>query len=138
MGTIVRPVSRRPRVALWLLRAVLTAHLLAVLAQPVLAGYYLTGDMDAIGWHATVGSTLAAVALLVIAAAVGYVLVRRGSWWLPAVAVLLFLADGFQIGMGYERALEIHMPLGVAIVVGSVLLVGWSWTPVRARAREAR
>jgi hypothetical protein len=138
METLVRPVTRRPRVTLWLLRAVLTAHLLGVLAQPVLAGYYLTGDVDAIGWHATIGSTLAAVALLVIAAAVGYVLVRRGSWWLLAVAVLLFLADGFQIGMGYERALEIHVPLGVAIVVGSVLLAGWSFTPRAARAREVR
>jgi len=137
MKTLVRPVTHRPRLTLWLLRAVLAAHLLAVLVQPVLAGYYLTGDVDAIGWHAAIGSTLAAVALLVIAAAVGYVLVRRGGWWLLAVAVLLFLADGFQIGMGYERALEIHVPLEVAIVVGSVLLAGWSFTPA-ARAREAR
>ena len=132
METLPAPVSRRPRLTLWSVRAALATHLLAVLAQPVLAGRYLIGDVDAIGWHATVGSSLAAIALLVIAAAVGYVLVRRAAWWLLAAAVLLFLADGLQIGMGFERALEIHIPLGVAIVVGSVLLTGWSWSPYAA------
>lgn len=129
MDTLARPAARRPRLTSWALRAVLSAHLLAVLAQPVLAGLYLTGDVDAIGWHATVGSTLAALALAVVVAAAGHVLVRRRSWWLLGAAVLLFLADGLQIGMGYERELEIHIPLGVAIVVASVLLAGWSWSP---------
>jgi hypothetical protein len=136
--TLPAPALRRPRLTLSLLRAVLTVHLLAVLAQPVLAGRYLTGDVGAIGWHATIGSALAAVALVVVAAALGYVLVRRGSWWLLAVAVLLFLADGVQIGMGYDRVLEIHIPLGVAIVVGSVLLAAWAWSPSAARAGRAR
>ena len=62
METVERPTVRRPRVSLWPLRVVLTAHLLAVLAQPVLAGRFLTGDVDAIGWHADVGSSLAAIA----------------------------------------------------------------------------
>ena len=65
-------------------------------------------------------------------------LAGRGGWWVLAAAVLLFLADGFQIGAGFERALEIHIPLGVAIVVSSVLLTAWSWTPSAARARGAR
>ena len=56
METLARPVLRRPGLALWPLRAALAAHLLAVLVQPVLAGLYLTGDVDAIDLHATNGS----------------------------------------------------------------------------------
>ena len=48
METLERPTISRPRVSLWSLRVVLTVHLLAVLAQPVLAGLFLTGDVDAI------------------------------------------------------------------------------------------
>jgi hypothetical protein len=129
--------TRRLRSSLWLLRAVLTVHL-AVLAQPVLAGMFLTGDVDAIEWHVTVAFTLLADGLLVIAAALGYVLVGRGRWWVLAAAVLLLPADGLQITMGFARVLEIHIPLGVAIVVTSVLLAGWSWTPFAARARGSR
>lgn len=138
METLERPTISRPRVSLWSLRVVLATHLLAVLAQPVLAGLYLTGDVDAIGWHGDVGSLLAALALLVVAAALSYVLAGRGGWWVLAVAVLLFLADGYQIGAGFERALAIHIPLGVLIVLASVLFTAWSWTPFASRARGAR
>ena len=101
METLDRPALRRPRVALWPLRAALAAHLLAVLAQPVLAGMFLTGDVDAIDWHATNGVALAVVALLVVAAALGHTLAGRGGWWVLVAAVLLFLADGFQIDAGF-------------------------------------
>jgi hypothetical protein len=52
--------------------------------------------------------------------------------------VLVFLAEGFQIGMGYSRQLHLHVPLGVAIVVAAVLLAAWVWTPSAARARGMR
>jgi hypothetical protein len=123
------------RPSLWLLRAVLTAHLLAVLAQPVLAGLFLTGDIDAIAVHGTIGSTLAAVDLVVIGASLFYVLGGRGRLWVLPVIVALFLAVGLQIGFGYSRTLEIHIPLGVAIVTTSVLLVAWVWSPSAGRAR---
>jgi hypothetical protein len=123
---------------LWALRVVITVNLLAVLAQPVLAGLFLTGDVDAIGVHGVVGSLLAAVELVVIVTASAYVLVGRGRLWVLPVAVLLFLAVGFQIGAGYARQLELHVPLGVTIVVASVLLAGWVWTPSAARPRTPR
>jgi hypothetical protein len=110
-------------------------HLVAVLAQPVLAGMFLTGDVDALGVHATVGSTLAALDMVVIAVTLAYVVAGRGRLWVLPVAVLLFLAVGFQIGMGYERQLQLHVPLGVVIVTGSVLLAIWVWSPSAARPR---
>ena len=50
---------RRPRTSLWALRIVITVLLLAVLAQPVLAGLFLTGDIDAISVHGLFGELLA-------------------------------------------------------------------------------
>jgi hypothetical protein len=140
VDTLAPPAApvRRPRITLWTLRLVLSVHLLAVLAQPVLAGRYLTGDVDAMAAHGLVGSLLALVAMVVIAAALAYVLVGRGPLWILPVAVLLFLADGFQIGFGYDRELDLHLPLGVGIVVAAVLLTAWAWTPVAARPRGRR
>jgi hypothetical protein len=117
---------------------VITSFLLAVLAQPVLAGLFLTGDIDAIGVHGLIGSLLALGAMVVIGAALAYVLGGRGRLWVLPVSVLLFLAVGFQIAAGYARQLELHIPLGVAIVTMSVLLTAWVWTPSAARPRDAR
>ena len=141
METLVSPTpapGRRPRASLWTLRFLLTAHLVAVLAQPVLAGLFLTGDVDAIEVHGLVGSLLALVAMSLMAGALAYVIGGRGRLWVLPVTVLLFLAEGFQIGVGHSRALEVHIPLGVAIVVVAVLLAAWVWTPSAARPRGAR
>ena len=140
MDTLARPpaVIRRPRITLWTLRLALTVHLLAVLAQPVLAGRYLIGDVDAIKLHGLIGSLLVLVAMLVIVATLLYVVGGRGRLWVLPVTVLLFLADSFQVGFGYERALHLHIPLGVAIVITSVLLAAWVWTPAAARPRGPR
>jgi hypothetical protein len=116
----------------------ITTHLLMVLAQPVLAGMFLTGDVDAIAVHGLNGSLLALVAMVLIAAAVAYAVAARGRLWVPVLAVLLFLADGFQIGMGYARELQLHIPLGVAIVTTSILVAAWVWSPFAARPRGAR
>lgn len=140
MDTLVRPAAapaRKPRISLWTLRVLLTGHLVAVLAQPVLAGRFLTGDVDAMEVHGLLGSLLALVAMSLIAGALGYV-VGRGRLWVLPVTVLVFLAEGFQIGLGYSRNLEVHIPLGVAIVVAAVLLAAWVWTPYAARPRGAR
>jgi hypothetical protein len=140
VDTLVPPAApvRKPRITLWTLRLAVTVHLLAVLAQPVLAGRYLTGDVDAMQVHGIVGSLLALVAMVVIAAALAYVVAGRGRLWVLPVAVLLFLADGFQIGYGYGRELHLHVPLGVAIVVGAVLLAAWAWSPAATRPRRSR
>jgi len=113
-------------------------NLLAVLAQPVLAGLYLTGDVDAIGVHGLIGSLLVLIEFVVIVVALAYVLGGRGRLWVLPVAVLLFFAVSFQVAAGYTRELELHVPLGVTIVVASVLLAGWVWTPSATRPRTPR
>jgi hypothetical protein len=76
-------------------------HLLAVLGQPILAGLFLTGHVDAIAVHGIVGSVLVVFTMLVGVAALAYVMVVGGRWWVLAAVVLLFLAEGLQVGMGY-------------------------------------
>ncbi|CAA9380071.1 MAG: hypothetical protein AVDCRST_MAG66-191 [uncultured Pseudonocardia sp.] len=129
--------ARRPRVTLWLLRAVVTAHLVAVLGQPVWAGLFLTGDVDAIAVHGTVGSLLAAWGLLTAGVALAYVVGGRGPLWVVPLAVVHFLATGVQIGAGYGRDLGLHIPLGVALVAVAVVLAAWVWSPAAARPRRA-
>ena len=138
MDVATRPARTGPLITLWLLRLAVTAHLVAVLAQPILAGRYLTGDVDAITAHGAVGTALAALDLLVIAAAALYVTGGRGALWVLPAAVLLFLAVGLQIGMGFARRLGVHVPLGVGIVTASVLLTAWVWAPSARRARVVR
>ena len=136
MNTLARPAGtdRRPRLSLWVLRVTAAVHLVMVLAQPVLAGLFLTGNVDAITVHGTVGSVLAAVSLVLIGATLAYVL-RRGKLWVLPVVVGLFLAVGFQIGLGFARSLGAHVPLGVAIVTASLVLTAWAWSPSAARPR---
>lgn len=134
MNTLAPPTAKRPRLTLWLLRITATLHLVLVLAQPVLAGLFLTGDVDAIEVHAAVADALAFVELPFIAIAVAYAIARGRLWVVPATVTLL-VAVGLQMAVGYSRALQIHIPLGVVIVTVSVLLAIWVWTPAAARPR---
>lgn len=127
--------ARRPRLTLWGLRLVTALHLCAVLVQPLLAGRFLTGDVDAIGLHGAVGLLVVLSGLVLAVTALGYVAVVRGRWWLVPVAAALFLAEGLQLGMGTARALQVHVPLGVAITVTATLLAGWAWSPAARRPR---
>lgn len=127
-----------PRVTLWLLRAVVTVHLVAVLGQPVWAGLFLTGDVDAMAVHGAVGSALAAWGLLTVGVALAYTAGGRGALWVAPLAVAWFLAVGYQVGAGYARTLALHVPLGVALTVLAVVVAVWAWSPAAARPRGSR
>jgi hypothetical protein len=129
---------RQPAVTLWLLRIGLTTHLLAAALQPVLAGMFLTGDVDAIEVHASTATALALICLACLGVSIGYVTAGRGRLWiLPALLALVTVEVG-QIIVGYLRVLQVHIPGGVTIVVASVLLAVWVWTPLARRPRRPR
>ena len=109
--------------------------LVAVASQPVTMGLYLSGRYPMMSWHSLVGSMIAALALVAAGLALLYAVAGGRPWTVPA-AIGLFLACGFQIGMGYARTLGVHVPLGVAVVSGSLLLTVWSWTRSAGRFRE--
>ncbi len=125
--------ARSPLVTLWLLRTVVTLFLLAVLAQPVLAGLYLSGEFDALAVHAAIAGVVMLLAMVLIGAALLFWTLGRGRFWPLPVAVAAFLAAGFQTGFGYARQLGLHIPLGVAIVTTAVLLAVAVWRPAMRR-----
>ncbi|WP_133907935.1 hypothetical protein [Actinophytocola oryzae] len=140
MNTLVQTTEtpakvRQPRVSLWSLRIVATVNLVLVLLQPVFAGLFLTGDVDAIDLHSTTATVVVFVELALVGVAVGYLVARGRRWVLPATVVLLAAAV-LQAFLGYTRTLAFHVPLGVAIVTASVFLGIWVWMPAAARPRD--
>jgi hypothetical protein len=105
--------------------------------QAVFAGQFLGGSFGALQTHRD-NATAAGIAVLVTAAAGLAVRLRGGPGW-PALASLgLFALIALQILLGFRRALTVHIPLGVAIIVLMLLLMGWSWRRPPAAAGGAR
>lgn len=131
--TVVDAPPRRPRVTLWMLRLILLLHSALVVAQPILAGYFLSGEADAIDIHGPIGSTLWMLVLLQLVVAVLYWRPGHGRAW-PALATLvLFFANFVQLTFGHLQNFAVHVPLGTAIVATVVWMTVWSF---RAGARR--
>ena len=126
-----------PRVTLWLLRAALTVQAAAAVAQPVLAGRYLSGDFDALAIHGGVAGVVLLTTIAAFAAAVLYWLAGRGAGWPALALVALFVAVVTQIAVGALRILAIHIPLGVTVVAIAVVLAVWSFRPAARRTRKS-
>lgn len=103
---------RGPRATVWLLRATATAQAGLALLQPVLAGWYLSGDYDALGVHETNAAFVGFGVLGTLVGALLYRLPGRGRGWPVFVPAVLFVALVFQFGAGYGRDLALHIPLG--------------------------
>lgn len=97
-------------------------HTIAAAVQPMLAGAYLSGEVDAIDLHRRNALTVifSLAAAMIVAAALNW-RPGGGRGW-PAIAALGLLgAEILQIVLGFERQLAVHIPLGVTIVTLSVL-----------------
>lgn len=100
-----------------------TVHTVAILAQPVFAGRYLTGDYDMLALHrfGADAVTYLAVAQIVVAALLWW---RGGTRWPFWASLLLFAGESGQYFAGVAGALDLHVPLGVALAMcASVMLV---------------
>ena len=113
-------------------------HAALAFNQAILAGMYLSGSLDAMQIHGIIGSSLVVVTMLQGVASLLFLYPGRGPWWPLVAAVVLFLVEGLQIGMGYARTLGLHVPLGVAIIVAVIGMFVWSlrWKPKPPRARR--
>lgn len=124
--------------SLWVLRIAVTVQLLLVALQPVLAGSYLSGDFDALGLHGTNAGFVMLAGLLLLVCALVYWRAGRGPGWVPAVAAGLWAVEVLQTGFGYARLIGLHIPLGVTVVTGAVLLTVWAWRPGARHARQVQ
>lgn len=133
---LIKPVEhKRPRVSLWALRVVLVLHAVLVVMQPILAGYFLSGESDAMNVHGPIGSSLWMVSMIQFVAAVLYWRPGGGRLWPAVVTLALFFAEFVQLTFGYLQNFAVHVPLGSAIVITVVLMTGWSF---RSSARRGR
>ncbi len=136
-ATPPRPRRRRFfRVCLVLLRIITLVHAALCIAQPITMGQYLAGNLDTITWHGAGGDGIVLVALLMIVVAVLYA-IAGGRIWIAILVPVLFLVEGFQVGMGWSRQLGIHVPLGVGVVIMAILLAIIVWLPRASRDRRA-
>lgn len=137
------PPDRGPRASLQALRVVAVLHSLAFLAQPVFAGGYLMGDVDAIAWHDVNAFVVTGLDVIQLVCAVVFFWKGRGRAWPIWASLAIALAVEVQVGMGYERLLVVHLPLGVSLAVGQILATVWLFradaaTPRAPRARRRR
>lgn len=143
MTDLLRPIADapvdppRPRLTLVLLRVLATVHALLAVSQPVSIGQYLSGVYAWLGVHSTGAGVLILVAMALGVVSIWSAIAGR-RLWVAMVGPLFFFADGLQTGMGYSRTLSIHVPLGVAIVAGSVAFASWTWTRGATRVRASR
>lgn len=131
----VEITQRGPRNTLTALRVVAVLHGLAVLAQPVLAGAYMDGDVDALTIHGINANVAAGFGVIQLITAIVFVWKGRGRPWAIWTSLGLVLAEQVQIGLGFEGAVAAHVPLGVSIISLQILLTVWLF---RANARLAR
>ena len=97
----------------------LVCNFLAVFAQSVFAGQFLSGIDGPVKFHEWTGWVVLGISAAQVA--IAGVLLRTGvtSLWLLFGSVLLLLGEALQIGTGYGRFLNVHIPLGV-ILFGAV------------------
>jgi hypothetical protein len=140
-ATTDQPVKvRRPRVTLQLLRITLVVHAVLVIAQPIAAGYFLSGNVDAMtDIHATIGGSVWMVAFLQTIVATCYTLAGRGRIWPTIASAVLVVAEFVQLTYGYLQNFAVHIPLGTAIVTTVVWMTVWSFrSTARLSRREAK
>jgi hypothetical protein len=132
------PTDRGPRATLQVLRLVAVLHSLAFLGQPVFAGGYLMGDVDALALHDANAFLITGLDVIQLICAIVFFWKGRGRAWPIWASLAIALAVEVQVGMGYERLLLVHLPLGVSLTVGQILTTVWLFRAAAATSRPRR
>lgn len=109
-------------------------HASAALTQAVLAGQFLGGNYHGLPWHETVGTVvIGQTAMLQLLVAIVMWWPARGPAWPTLATVALFAVELVQIDLGFGDQLEVHVPLGVAIIIGSLAILAGAVQIARRR-----
>ncbi|MEV4171349.1 hypothetical protein [Nonomuraea sp. NPDC049709] len=131
--------AQRTKRSGWTLRAVVSAHVVAIAGQPVFAGVYLTGDHDGLRWHALGADVVTSIGYLQVIVAITFWVRLRQAWpFLTTMAVVA--AETVQYFAGLDGALWLHIPLGVTTVAALVVqfIAVWRRPLLRREVRDAR
>ena len=120
----------------WVLRIVVSAHLVAIFGQPVFAGVYLSGDFDGLRLHAAGANVVTSIGYLQLLVATVVWFRHRLGWTLVATLALV-AAETVQYFAGLDGVLWLHLPLGVATVAAVVVLFIGVWRRPLRRPQEA-
>ena len=114
--------------ALRALRVVATLSVLFIIVQGVTAGEILSRSRVAETLHfggafvVHICTGLTAVAAFLLARR------RRVSWWPTGIAVAVFVVSFAEAAFGEFGVLSVHVPLAMLLLVGSVVVMAWSFT----------
>jgi len=117
---------------------VAVVHAVVILAQPVLAGRYLDGAVDAIALHRENATVVAAFDAAQLVCAVLFAWQGRGRRWPIWVSLAVAVGVEVQVGFGYASLLVVHVPLGVSLIVAQLVTVVWLFRDTTAIARPAK
>jgi hypothetical protein len=119
----VKPSLWRQLLA-WALQLSILVTSLLVFAQAVLAGQFMSGDSSALAFHEMNGTEIIEPAIIV-QTLLSILVWRpgRGPWWPVVWTLVVFGALFLQITYGFERRLQLHVPLGVAILAALVMML---------------
>jgi hypothetical protein len=127
----ISAVSPAPRSTVWhgpslmALRAIVSLHALAILAQGITAGRYLAGYSGAVLGH-QLGARVV-VLLCLVQVLIAALFWRRGGGpaWLTFSSAGMVVAEVVQFGTGVGQAWALHIPLGVLLFGGAMRLLAW-------------
>lgn len=107
-------------------RILVSAHLVAIIGQPIFAGGYLGGDYDMLWLHRWGADTVSFLSVAQVVAAL-VLWLSRGPRWVFVASVLILLGETAQYFAGVAGAPDLHIPLGVALVTGMALTTIGIW-----------
>ncbi len=119
------PTPNAPGWAVWTLRTTAMLVALSVLAQALLAGLFVTGDVGMLELHGINAGVVLALVFLQLVAAILLWRPGRGAVWPIWGSGAVFVLAEAQAAFGYARTIEAHIPLGMALFGASTgMLVG--------------
>jgi hypothetical protein len=116
--------------ALFGFRAAVLGQTVAIAAQAVLAGLALSGYSTALAAHMMVGGF--ALFISVVQVALALLLEREVRREALVASAGLLIGEGVQMASGRLHLFAVHLPLGVALFAGAVMLSLWAMDVVPA------
>jgi ammonia channel protein AmtB len=113
--------------ALRALRVVATVSVLFIVLQGVTAGEILSRSRTAESLHYAGAYAVHLFTALTAVAAYLVLRQRQGPRWPTVAAVVIFVIGFVQAAVGEAGILAVHVPLAMLLLVGAVLVMGWSF-----------
>jgi hypothetical protein len=110
---------------------------LEILFQGATAGQIFSGSQVAVSVHGAGAISFHVLSALMLIAAAMLWWATRGSIWPTVISVLVFLLGLVQAYLGDRGVLSVHVPLALALTLGTVWVLTWSFLGGRTARHSA-